>query len=74
MKTLAEIIGENIRVRREAKGMTMYGLNKAVKGGEGRDCALVWMWENGKSTPSAYYLCALADAFGCSVDELLGRK
>ena len=74
MKTLAEIIGENIRARREAKGMTMYGLNKAVKGGTGRDCALVIAWESGKWVPSVHYLMALADALECSMDELVGRK
>lgn len=30
-------------------------------------------WESGKSQPQAARLVALAEVFGCSVDELLGR-
>lgn len=73
MKTLAEIIGANIRTMREERGMTKYALAKAIKGGDGRDCAVIVFWESGRNVPSAHYLCKLADVFGCSVDELLGR-
>ena len=73
MKTLPEIVGENIRIQREARGMSKYELTKAVRGRHSRDCTLVHLWENGVNAPSAYNLCLLADIFGCTVDELLGR-
>ena len=73
MKTLPEIVGENIRARREAAGMSKYELNQIVRGRNSRDCALVHFWETGVNAPSAHYLCVLADVFKCSVDELLGR-
>ena len=31
-------------------------------------------WENGKAEPTAKFICALADCFGCSTDFLLGRE
>lgn len=31
-------------------------------------------WESGKSQPQAARLIALAEIFGCTVDEILGRK
>lgn len=31
-------------------------------------------WEIGKSQPQAARLIALAEIFGCTVDEILGRK
>ena len=30
-------------------------------------------WEKEKSEPTAKFICALADCFGCSADYLLGR-
>lgn len=34
----------------------------------------VWSWENGRTDPSGFYLCCLADVFGCTTDYLLGRS
>lgn len=31
-------------------------------------------WESEKTEPTAKFICALADYFGCSVDYLLGRE
>ena len=31
-------------------------------------------WERGKSQPQAARLIALAEIFGCTVDEILGRE
>jgi len=31
-------------------------------------------WESGKSQPQAARLIALAEIFGCTVDEILGRE
>lgn len=33
----------------------------------------VWSWENGRTDPSGFYLCCLADALGVTTDYLLGR-
>jgi transcriptional regulator with XRE-family HTH domain len=70
--TLNEIVAEQIRTRREAKGWRKVDLLRNLCMGD--HAAHVWQWESGSQLPGAYYLCALADVFGCSVDELLGRK
>ncbi|MCM1368524.1 MAG: helix-turn-helix domain-containing protein [Roseburia sp.] len=31
-------------------------------------------WEKGKVEPTAKFICALSDFFGCSADYLLGRE
>ncbi|MDE6618003.1 MAG: helix-turn-helix domain-containing protein, partial [Clostridiales bacterium] len=31
-------------------------------------------WEKEKAEPTAKFICALADCFGCSTDFLLGRE
>ena len=31
-------------------------------------------WEKEQAEPTAKFICALADCFGCSVDYLLGRE
>ena len=32
------------------------------------------LWEKEKAEPTAKFICALADCFGCSADYLLGRE
>jgi len=39
----------------------------------GCDPQSLYRWEKGKRSPDSRILIALADVFGCSVDELLGR-
>lgn len=68
--TLNDIIGENIRRLRKSKRMTQQKLSRAIYANQDMVCN----WELGKHAPSAYYLIRLAEAFGCSVDEILGRK
>lgn len=68
---LNDIVAENIRARREALGLTKRGL--AAQLGAANSSRCVGAWERGVCLPSAYSLCALADLFGCTVDELLGR-
>ena len=34
----------------------------------------VWQWDNGESFPRADKLTALAELYGCTVDELLGKE
>ena len=63
------MIGDIIRTKRKAKRMTQSEL--AIKLGTNQ--ATVCSWEIGQNYPTALYLCDLADAFECSVDELLGR-
>lgn len=70
MKTLAETIGANIRSRREAMRINQGTLAKYLKLSHQ---TVVSFWECGRVCPNARSLCDLADVFGCSVDELLGR-
>lgn len=63
-------IGENIRWRREAKGMTQQELANRC----GVTDAMVCYYERGQRMPSLPTAAALADALGCTVDELLGRS
>lgn len=70
MKTLAETIGENIRARREEMALSQGTLAKYLHLSHQ---TVVSFWETGKCCPNAYSLCDLANVFGCSVDELLGR-
>lgn len=71
MKTLAETIGEQIRARRKAMGLSQGMLADRL-------ClshqTVVSYWECGRMCPNAAGLCDLADALKCSVDELLGRE
>ncbi|MBO6237008.1 MAG: helix-turn-helix transcriptional regulator [Schwartzia sp.] len=39
----------------------------------GVERSAVAKWESGKSQPQAARLVALAEVFGCTVDEILGR-
>ena len=69
MYRLEDVVGSNIRARRLAMGVTQSELIEMM----GRDGGQVSTWETGKFLPGAYSLCELADVFGCTVDELLGR-
>ena len=71
MMYLQDIVAENIRKRREAMGLTRRGLAYLMGAGESSKC--ISKWELGIGLPNANNLCLLADAFGCTVDELLGR-
>lgn len=63
------VIGENIRRLREARGMKRFHLAKALSTG----AINVAHWEDGEVIPSAYSLGIIADLFGVSVDEVMGR-
>ena len=69
MKTIAQIIGENIRDRRTYLRMGQHELADIIK----VNFSTVSYWERGLNCPNALYLIALADALECSTDELCGR-
>ena len=62
-------IGEIIRRKRKAMGLTQRKLAEKA----GATPLMVYNWEKGLFFPNVMSLCDLADVFGCSVDELLGR-
>ena len=63
------VIGENIKKLRKAKGMTQEGLAEAVN----VSFQAVSKWENGGS-PDLEMLPILANTFGVTIDELMGFK
>lgn len=67
METLADVIGKNIRKRREALGLSQNKLSKLT--GIGNN-ASVSFWENGIVCPGAYALMQLSRVFGCTIDAL----
>lgn len=72
MQSLAEIIGGNIKRRREEMGLSQKQLTMKLSGYDKQ--GLVSSWELGKRCPSAAMLEALADVFECSIDALFGRE
>ena len=62
-------IGEMILKKRQAAGMTQEQLAAQVP------CSrtIIAQYEIGLKTPSVYIVARLADVFGCTVDELIGR-
>lgn len=60
----------SIRALREAAGMKQYELAARMGVKQASVCA----WECGENYPSAENLMKLADIFGVTVDEVLGRK
>ena len=58
-----------IKEFRQARGMTQQALADAVHVTKGA----VSMWENGIRVPDVSTLLALADVFGVSSDNLVGR-
>ena len=63
-------LGENIRERRKAMGMTQEALGDAL----GMAPQTVSKWERDESMPDAALLPGLAEALGCSLDRLFDRK
>ena len=59
-----------IKQLREEKGISQRMLAKIT----GVSPKAVNFWESGKVEPSAKFVCALADAFECSADYILGRE
>ncbi len=62
-------IGKNILEQRKLKNITQEELAAEL----GVTAAAVSKWENGYTLPDVLMLCALADYFEVTTDELLGR-
>ncbi len=62
-------LGNKILEYRKKQGITQEELAKEM----GVSIGAVSKWENNNSLPDILMLCALADFFGVSTDELLGR-
>lgn len=60
----------NIKKLREAHGMTKSDLADRMSVRP----PTVFKWENGLANPTVANLWAMADIFGCSMDEVAGRK
>lgn len=63
-------IGKMILKKRQAAGMTQEQLAAQVP------CSrtIIAQYEIGLKTPSISIVARLADVFGCTVDELIGRR
>ena len=62
-------IGETIKELRLERNLSQAALAKAI----GVSQKAIDYWERGMNEPKASYILALADFFGVSCDELLGR-
>lgn len=60
----------NIKQLREAAGLTQYQLAQRME----LYPSAVFKWETGRGNPTLENAMKLADLFGCTMDELLGRK
>lgn len=60
----------NLKALRQKQHMTQTELAEKL----GVTQSVVAMWEREASMPNASRLPALADALGCTIDELFGRK
>ena len=63
-------LGKTIFELRKTKNVTQEALAAEL----GVTAAAVSKWENGYTLPDILMLCALADFFGVTTDELLGRE
>ena len=63
-------LGKNICDLRREKGITQEELAAEL----GVTAAAVSKWEKGNTLPDVLMLCAIADHFGVTTDELLGRR
>lgn len=61
---------ESLRQNREERGMTPHELAKAIRVNHQN----IYRWESGKTQPSLEMCIRLADFFGVSLDELVGRS
>lgn len=62
--------GEALKYQREVAGISQLELSKKI----GTSHQNVNRWEKGEVLPSIDFLVKLADFYGISLDELVGRK
>ena len=63
-------IGEILKEKRTQRGLSLRELSKEV----GIHFMTLSKYERNSISPSIYMMWDLADFFGCSIDELCGRK
>ena len=63
-------IGESIRRERAVRGWTQLELSRRAD----INFTSISYYETGRSLPSTLVLIGIADAFGISLDQLVGRK
>lgn len=61
--------GESLRYQREIRGYSQTALAKAT----GLNQQMISWWEAGKGLPNIDFCVQLADYYGISLDELVGR-
>lgn len=66
MSEVGKFLSVNIQKYRKLSGLTQ----EAFAAKLGVTFQAVSKWENGKSSPDVFLLPILAEAFGCSIDEL----
>lgn len=62
-------IGQSIWIQRKKHGMTQAVLANII----GVPSSYISWWETGRNCPSIFFAVCLADVFGISLDELVGR-
>lgn len=62
-------IGKNLKMQRELRKKSMQDIQKAIK----ISTANQTRWENNKVIPNIQFCILLADYYGISLDELVGR-
>ena len=62
-------IGEALKLQRTSPGLTQSELAKAT----GLNQQMISWWEAGKGLPNIEFCVRLADYYGISLDELVGR-
>ncbi len=63
-------VAESLKQSREERGMSPYELARAL----GINHQNVYRWERGQALPSIEMCIKLADFYGVSLDELVGRR
>lgn len=62
--------GEELKYQREIRGLSQSELARAT----GLKQQMISHWEANKSAPSIDVVVALANFYGISIDELIGRR
>lgn len=65
--------GANIRIFRENFGMTQLELAVELDIDSEYGATVISSWENGRREPNLNTVCKIADFFGTTTDQLLGR-